>query len=643
MVQYIVTPTSFSLSVFLCSKMPRLLPPWQFVYDLNVAETKVTTEQNAEQARRKIEQEQKVAEAQAEALEEVKSLRARLDRKDDQNEAMWGYVLRYTSAQSEFSAKQTQWIGERLDHRASLASIESDIKYAQGRVGILKRDVNHAERDVALRKALKSDAQATMIAPSDSALAKAKDELQAAMLALDGAMAQRRLLEAQACPAPSLPSVPIPQLLLQAASSSARPNEALDDDDDALDDQEEAPSEEGSLPDEALDEGWNEKASAFSKGSDEAPMDGSGMAGDKQACSASGKPLKSLSPIQAAAALEEERVFLRGLEGNDTSGLGSSIPLPADPSAHIEGDFVMGDAQVSRKLSFAPRHTHTEERFDLTFLAFLAALLFLAFSCSPFHDLVTIPTQRNRAGPCKTDDGRNVLGTTRRSQPPFMLICLLWMSSLPGAAAYSDPLRGLTLNCNGLWGELTKSLAILRMISNCFPHILILTETWRGAKQILGLPADPLRQFSLQRFYNVHSKSSPTSGSRGVAILVLKSIPIVTRITVAPAPIWAGRIAALDIRLADALGRSQTLRIIGIYAPTASTRARHLDIKGFWDRVLELTAGDRPFILGGDLNAYLHVWECSDPGKYREIVAREFRAAYRQFLLQSSSNDAWEQ
>ena len=100
--------------------------------------------------------------------------------------------------------------------------------------------------------------------------------------------------------------------------------------------------------------------------------------------------------------------------------------------------------------------------------------------------------------------------------PPHIPALPLWMKLVVGlllldmVAANPDP---LTMSCNGLKGERTKDLAILAMISNCFPHILILTEKWQGPDQPLHMPLDPMHQFDLRRFYNVYFEHLPVRQS----------------------------------------------------------------------------------------------------------------------------------
>lgn len=169
-------------------------------------------------------------------------------------------------------------------------------------------------------------------------------------------------------------------------------------------------------------------------------------------------------------------------------------------------------------------------------------------------------------------------------------------------------------------------------------------ETWQGPGRVFQLPADPSRRFDLRRFYHVFTERSPSAASRGVALLIIKTIAVVRQIPSPQAVIAQGRIAAVDLKLADIMGRPKLLRVIGVYAPVASSRDRHTDIDGFWNEVKALTTADHPFIIGGDFNTFLHVWESSKgPEKYNEIVARLYRAAYRRFLANTAAIDTWEQ
>lgn len=128
-----------------------------------------------------------------------------------------------------------------------------------------------------------------------------------------------------------------------------------------------------------------------------------------------------------------------------------------------------------------------------------------------------------------------------------MILAILALA--PAVQAYSDPLQMLTYNCNGLQKYSEKALGLLNLIKTVMPHVLILTETWQTAKDELKLPIDwasfPGFRFSIHQHYQIFT-AKPARVTRGVALLVHKTLTVAHEIQVRPCPETDGRVVAVN-------------------------------------------------------------------------------------------------
>lgn len=236
------------------------------------------------------------------------------------------------------------------------------------------------------------------------------------------------------------------------------------------------------------------------------------------------------------------------------------------------------------------------------------------------------------------------------------LLCIVFLMMVPTVAASSSDrpltlansqLTLLALNCNALGTNWVKLADIYQLIMAHRPHVVILSETRQKPHCRPTLPSDGTHNHmtDIRREYQVHHEAqSPDNVSTGVTMLIRNGVNIAARVPTPQLPHVRGRMTAVDLTFPDLRGRLKTVRVIGIYAPTAPTSGTDTtNLRLFWDGVVSLVrSGPEDWVLGGDFNAFLHQWEAEGGGSAGyDLILGRMKKAYLDFLATAPGIDAW--
>lgn len=323
---YIVTPTSFALSLYICLQMPNVLAPWQMLYDLNIAECRVSTEVQQDVVRQKVEHDKQVAKSTREANEKLSALEARLERKEEDQQALVVWLMSYTAHGDAHRIASQQWTRNETALNRRLASAEAELGRLQARSDTLEERLLSSQKEVALWSTLPATAVSagagvgsTMVDILKSGIDTIKAKIAQNERDIAAKKSEIALLNDHQEPMPELVQTPLPRRLIRDTADPTRFEDVDDEDITPGDDEEPADDEDDYR---GVTEG-EEFVTEMPEGSGFAPLEET--------------PAEESSQEQKSATAGPSRYDDEELvDVDDIHQAGSS--------RHIEGDFEMKDS-----------------------------------------------------------------------------------------------------------------------------------------------------------------------------------------------------------------------------------------------------------------------------------------------------------
>lgn len=232
--------------------------------------------------------------------------------------------------------------------------------------------------------------------------------------------------------------------------------------------------------------------------------------------------------------------------------------------------------------------------------------------------------------------------------PPISLFLPLLLLSFLVVPVYASPLKIVSLNCHSLGAASVAKLdGITDFMDRIKPHLLILFECGHSAKSLFPWSHSEYVAY----LWPLRLASNP---SCSIAMFVRVDVTVVRRVD--PMPRFIGRMAGIDVVFEGSDRSRVSLRVIGVYAPTAksanlpknqlNTAAEDhpRDIEDFWRGLTDFVGQTPKWVIAGDANTSLHPWEITGYGDaYLANVLPKTRSCYRRFLTDTSGLDAWEE